>query len=55
VAARESGATTTIGELPAIKVRESHLAQVFQNLLGNAIKYRRDDRAPAIELLAKRG
>jgi signal transduction histidine kinase len=52
-AIRESGATITIRELPAIRVRESHLAQVFQNLLGNAIKYRRDDRTPAIELLAK--
>jgi signal transduction histidine kinase len=52
-AIRESGATITISELPAIRVRESHLAQVFQNLLGNAIKYRRDDRTPAIELLAK--
>ena len=51
-AIRESGAIITIGELPAIKMRESHLAQVFQNLLGNAIKYRRDDQVPAIELLA---
>ena len=53
-AIRESGANITIGELPAIRVRESHLAQVFQNLLGNAIKYRRDDQAPAIEVLARR-
>ena len=52
-AIRESRATITIGELPAISVRESHLAQVFQNLLGNAIKYRRDDHAPAIELVAR--
>jgi len=52
-AIRESGAVITIGELPAVKVRESHLAQVFQNLFGNAIKYRRDDQVPAIELLAK--
>jgi signal transduction histidine kinase len=52
-AIRESGASITIGELPAVKVRESHLAQVFQNLLGNAIKYRCDHRPPAIELLAK--
>jgi light-regulated signal transduction histidine kinase (bacteriophytochrome) len=51
-AIRESRATLTISELPAIKVRESHLAQVFQNLIGNALKYRQDDRAPAIELLA---
>jgi light-regulated signal transduction histidine kinase (bacteriophytochrome) len=53
-AIRESGAKITIGELPAIRVREGHLAQVFQNLLGNAIKYRRDDQAPAIEVLARK-
>ena len=53
-AIRESQANITIGELPEIRVRESHLAQVFQNLLGNAIKYRRDDQAPAIEVQAKR-
>jgi signal transduction histidine kinase len=52
-AIRESGATVTIGELPAIRVRESHLVQVFQNLLGNAIKYRRTDQAPAIEVVAR--
>ena len=53
-AIRESGANITVGQLPAIRVRESHLAQVFQNLLGNALKYRCDDRVPAIELLARR-
>ena len=51
-AIRESGAIITIGELPTIMVRESHLAQVFQNLLGNAIKYRRSDQNPIVELLA---
>ncbi len=53
-AIRESGANITIGELPAVRVRESHLAQVFQNLLGNAIKYRRDDQPPAIKVLARK-
>jgi len=52
-AIRESGAIITIGELPTIMVRESHLAQVFQNLLGNAIKYRRSDQNPIVELLAQ--
>lgn len=51
-AVRESGATVTVGELPAVTVRESHLTQLFQNLLGNAIKYRCPDRPPAIEVLA---
>src|SRR3954453_22609364 len=39
-AINESGAKITIGEMPAVRMRESHLAQLFQNLIGNAIKYR---------------
>jgi signal transduction histidine kinase len=42
-AIRESGANITVGDLPAVRIRESHLAQVFQNLVGNAIKYRNDE------------
>ena len=52
-AIRQTGATITIGELPAISIRESHLVQVFQNLLGNAIKYRRDDQTPTIDVTAR--
>jgi signal transduction histidine kinase len=52
-AIRDSGASITIGELPSIRVRESHLVQVFQNLLGNAIKYRRDDQVPLIQVTAR--
>jgi light-regulated signal transduction histidine kinase (bacteriophytochrome) len=37
-----SGADITYDPLPAIHVREVHLQQIFQNLIGNAIKYRRD-------------
>lgn len=51
-AIQECGAEVDIGELPAVRVRESHLVQIFQNLLGNAIKYRRDGHVPAIKLLA---
>jgi signal transduction histidine kinase len=40
-AVRESGATVSYGELPAVRMREVHLQQLFQNLIGNAIKYRR--------------
>lgn len=53
-AIRESGANIHVGELPAVRIRESHLAQVFQNLVGNAIKYRRDGQAPMIDVLAER-
>jgi light-regulated signal transduction histidine kinase (bacteriophytochrome) len=36
----ESGAEITQGYLPVLKVRSVHMRQLFQNLLGNAIKYR---------------
>jgi PAS domain S-box-containing protein len=36
----ESGAVVTHDSLPAIKTDDTQLAQVFQNLVGNAIKYR---------------
>ncbi len=41
-AIRESGALVTHEPLPAVRVREVHLQQLFQNLVGNAIKYRRE-------------
>jgi signal transduction histidine kinase len=41
-AIRESSASITVGEMPVVRMRKSHLEQVFQNLVGNAIKYRRD-------------
>jgi signal transduction histidine kinase len=42
-AIRETSASITVGEMPMVRVRKSHLEQIFQNLVGNAIKYRRDD------------
>jgi PAS domain S-box-containing protein len=36
----ESGAAVTAGELPMVAIHESRLAQLFQNLISNAIKYR---------------
>ncbi len=37
----ETKARITYGDLPRVKIAEVHLVQVFQNLLGNALKYRR--------------
>ena len=39
-AIQESGATVTCGELPAVWADRTQLAQIFQNLIGNAIKFR---------------
>jgi len=39
----ESGAVVTHDPLPHIMSDETQLAQIFQNLVGNAVKYRRDE------------
>ena len=42
-AVRESGAAVTCDPLPEVPMGEAHLQQVFQNLIGNALKYRGDN------------
>jgi signal transduction histidine kinase len=50
----ESGAAISVGPLPTIQADESQLSSLFQNLLGNAIKYRHPDRKPLIRIEAIR-
>ncbi len=52
-AIKESGAVITSDPLPTITVDESQLIQLFQNLVGNAIKYRRKNETPRIHIQAK--
>lgn len=52
-AIRESGATVTQDRLPAVYMGEAHLQQVLQNLIGNALKYRKEE-APRIHVSASR-
>jgi light-regulated signal transduction histidine kinase (bacteriophytochrome) len=49
----QSGAVVTHDALPAIKTDEAQLTQVFQNLVGNAIKYRRAE-SPRVHVSASR-
>lgn len=53
IAIRESAAEISRGTLPALLVQEIHLIQLFQNLIGNAIKYR-SEAAPRIRVTAER-
>ena len=49
---RESGAQVRCGQLPVVLGREAQLVQVFQNLITNAIKYRRPGVRPEIAITA---
>ena len=53
VAIQESGAVITHDPLPQIIADPTQMVQLFQNLTGNAIKYR-GDRAPVIHINATR-
>ncbi len=48
-----SGARVIIGPLPSVAADSVLLIQLFQNLIGNAIKYRKDDIAPLVEIRAE--
>jgi light-regulated signal transduction histidine kinase (bacteriophytochrome) len=50
---KSSGARVTIDRLPIVRGNEIHFVRLFQNLIGNAVKYRRDV-APEIHVGAER-
>lgn len=37
-----------VGELPTIEADRTQMRQLFQNLIGNALKFHRDDQAPLV-------
>jgi PAS domain S-box-containing protein len=47
-----TSATITVRKLPTVLGFETQLVQLFQNIIGNALKYRSPERAPIIELQA---
>lgn len=53
LAIRESGAVVTRGFLPRLMGNASQIGQLFQNLVGNSLKYRGKE-APRIEVSAER-
>src|SRR5207248_10632791 len=50
---QEQGATVTRGQLPTVSADHVQLVQLFQNLLGNAIKFR-SAQAPRAHVEAQR-
>ena len=49
-----AGAEISVGTLPQLNARSIELVQLFQNLIGNALKYRRPDVPLRIEISARR-
>jgi PAS domain S-box-containing protein len=52
-AIQESGAVLTCGSLPTVCGDRSQMVQLFQNLIGNAIKFR-GEKVPAISVSAEK-
>ncbi len=52
-ATRQAGAVISHDALPTVRMHEVELQQLFQNLIGNAIKYRKEDEAPRIHVTAR--
>ncbi|MBI2236604.1 MAG: PAS domain S-box protein [Magnetospirillum sp.] len=46
----ESGATVSCEPMPIVICDEGQVARLFQNLIGNALKYRRSDAVPMIHV-----
>ncbi len=51
---KETEARVEVGPLPLVRVDPGQLGQLFQNLIGNAIKFRAPDRPPVIRIGAER-
>ena len=53
-ALEESGAHVTSEPLPSVPIHRVHLQQLFQNLISNAVKFRRPDHPAIVQLAARR-
>ena len=51
---QECGAVVTYDPLPTVTVEEIPLVLLFQNLIGNAVKYRRQGQSPHIHVSAQK-
>jgi PAS domain S-box-containing protein len=52
---RETNAHVEVGELLTVQADRFQMIQLFQNLIGNALKYHRDGQAPHVKIYARSG
>jgi len=49
----ESGASVTHDPMPTLPVDRGQMVRLFQNLVGNALKYRKPDQRPKVHISAE--
>lgn len=49
----QTGGSVNVGDLPVIEADPLQMRQLLQNLIGNALKYRREGVAPVVEVYAQ--
>lgn len=54
LAIQDCGAQVTCGAMPLVWADQSQLTRLFQNLTGNALKYRSPDRSPEVRIESHR-
>jgi PAS domain S-box-containing protein len=55
LALAETGGRVEMGEMPVVQADRSQILRLFQNLIGNALKYRSPERAPVVTVSAEPG
>ncbi len=50
ISIEKSGGTVDVGKLPTINSDKIQIRQLLQNLIGNGLKYHRDDEPPVIKI-----
>jgi PAS domain S-box-containing protein len=53
IAIKEVNGTVDVGELPTIQAEPAQMRQLFQNLIGNSLKYARENVTPVITIAAE--
>ncbi len=53
LALTEAGADVEVGPMPTVQADAGQLRQVFQNLIGNGLKFHRADAAPVLRVFAE--